>query len=112
MMMWTGSQVKYIERDPTVQPVISPPRKVPFALKPRLKIELGNLTANGVIAPVTEPTDWISSMAIATKISGELRIGPRSKARIITTMDPRAGYWHVKLDDESSNLTTFTTPYG
>ena len=27
-------------------------------------------------------------------------------------MDLRAGYWHVKLDDESSNLTTFTTPYG
>ena len=28
------------------------------------------------------------------------------------TMDLGAGYWHVKLDDESSNLTTFTTPYG
>ena len=27
-------------------------------------------------------------------------------------MDLRAGYWHVKLDDESSNLTTFTMPYG
>ena len=64
----------HIETDPTVQPVISPPRKVPFALKPRLKIELGNLTAKGVIAPVTEPTDWVSSMAIATKKSGELRI--------------------------------------
>ena len=127
----------HLETDPTVQPVISPPRKVPFALKPRLKIELGNLTAKGVIAPVTEPTDWVSSMAIATKKSGELRIciDPRplnkslrrehyhlptlddvlpdlSKARIITTMDLRAGYWHVKLDDESSNLTTFTTPYG
>ena len=34
-----------------------------------LKIELGNLTAKGVIAPVTEPTDWVSSMAIATKKS-------------------------------------------
>ena len=57
----------HLETDPTVQPVISPPRKVPFALKPRLKIELGNLTAKGAIAPVTEPTDWVSSMAIATK---------------------------------------------
>ena len=79
---------------------------------------------------MTEPTDWVSSMAIATKKSGELRIciDPRiehyhlptlddvlpdlSKARIITTMDLRAGYWHVKLDDESSNLTTFTTLFG
>ena len=127
----------HLETDPTVQPVISPPRKVPFALKRRLKIELGNLTAKGVIAPVTEPTDWVNSMAITTKKSGELGIciDPRplnkslrrehyhlptlddvlpdlSKARIITTMDLRAGYWHVKLDDESSNLTIFTTPYG
>ena len=85
----------------------------------------------GVIAPATEPTDWASSMAIATKKSGELRIciDPRplnksnttisrhstmdlSKARIVTTMDLRAGYWHGKLDDESSNTITFTTPYG
>ena len=104
-------------------------------MKPRLKIELSNLTANGVIAPVTEPTDWVSSMAIAAKKSGELRIciDPRplnkelrredyhlprlddvlpdlSKARIVVTMDLRAGYWNGKLDDESSNLTTFTTP--
>ena len=127
----------HLETDPTVQPVISPPRKIPFALKPRLKIELGNLTAKGVIAPVTEPTDWVSSMAIATNKSGELRIcidplplnkslrrehyhlptlddvlPDLSKARIITTINLRAGYWHVKLDDESSNLTTFTMPYG
>ena len=68
---------------------------------------------------VTEPTDLVSSMAIATNKSGEIRIciDPRplnkalrrehyhlpalddvlpglSKARIITTMDLRAGYWH------------------
>ena len=113
------------------------PRKVPFAMKPRVKIELGNQADKGVIARVTEPTDWISSTVIATNKSVEscICIDPRSlnkalrrehyhiptvddvlpdlsKARIITTMDLRAGYWHLRLDDESSNLTTFTTPYG
>ena len=29
-----------------------------------------------------------------------------------TKIDARNGYWHVKLDDESSRLTTFDTPYG
>ena len=27
-------------------------------------------------------------------------------------MDARNGYWHVQLDDESSKLTTFDTPFG
>ena len=35
-----------------------------------------------------------------------------SKARIITTVDLKSGYWHVKLDEESSKLTTFATPHG
>ena len=84
----------HLETDPTVPPVISPPRKVPFALKPRLKIELGNLTAKGVIAPVTEPTDWVSSMAVATKKSGELRI----------CIDPRP--LHNSLRREQCHLPT------
>ena len=64
----------HLQTDPTVQPVISPPRKVPFALKPRLQIELDNLTDKGVIAPVTDLTDWNSLMDIATNKSGELCI--------------------------------------
>ena len=32
--------------------------------------------------------------------------------KFFTKIDARNGYWHVKLDDESSRLTTFDTPYG
>lgn len=35
-----------------------------------------------------------------------------SKARIFTKVDARNGYWHVVLDEESSKLTTFDTPFG
>ena len=35
-----------------------------------------------------------------------------SKARIITTVDLKSGYGHVKLDAESSKLTIFATPHG
>ena len=35
-----------------------------------------------------------------------------SKARIITTVDLKSGYWHVKLSEESSKLTTFSIPHG
>ena len=127
----------HLEVDPTIQPVITPARKVPFALRPLLKDDLDRMTAKEIIVPVTEPTEWVSALAIATKKSGELRVcvDPRplnkalrrehyklptlddvlpelSKARIITTVDLRQGYWHVRLDEDSSRRTTFATPHG
>ena len=40
---------------------------------------------------------------IATRLHG---------AKVFTVMDVRNGFWHVSLDDESSYLTTFQTPFG
>ena len=77
----------HLEVDATVKPVITPARKIPFALTPRLKDELDQLTEKGVIAPVNEPTEWVSALALATKKSGELRIcidpRPLNKAKEI-----------------------------
>ena len=127
----------HLKVDKTVPPVVSPARRVPIALRPLLKKELERLTKEKVIAPVSQPTDWVSSLVTATKKTGDLRIciDPRplnkalkrehfqlqtledvlpelSKARLISTMDLKSGYWHVTLDEESSLLTTFNTPYG
>ena len=33
------------------------------------------------------------------------------KAKIFTKVDCKDGYWHIKLTDESSLLTTFATPF-
>ena len=60
--------------DPGISPNISPSRRVPLALKPRLKQELERLTKLDVIAPMDAPTDWVSNVVIATKPSGVLRI--------------------------------------
>ena len=35
-----------------------------------------------------------------------------AKARVFTVMDTRNGFWHVQLDSQSSDLTTFGTPWG
>lgn len=40
---------QHLEVDPTIPPVISPPRRVPIALKPKLEKELKRLTDSGVI---------------------------------------------------------------
>lgn len=35
-----------------------------------------------------------------------------SGARYFTKLDARSGYWAIKLEEESSFLTTFNTPFG
>ena len=35
-----------------------------------------------------------------------------SNARIFSTVDASNAFWHVKLDEESSRLTAFETPFG
>ena len=35
-----------------------------------------------------------------------------SKAKIFTVLDAKEGFYQVKLDDNSSHLTTFCTPFG
>ena len=51
----------HLEVDPTIQPVITPARKVPFDLNPLLKDDLDRMTAKEIIVPVTEPTEWVSA---------------------------------------------------
>ena len=56
------------------KPSITPPRRVPTALREKCKDELNQLENLGVLAKVDEPTAWVSSVVIATNKSGALRI--------------------------------------
>ena len=64
----------HITLDPTVPPVIHPPRRVPEALREPLKRELDALVEQGIIAKVDEPTDWVNSLVCVTKANGTLRL--------------------------------------
>ena len=63
----------HLEVDKTVNPVVLPVHKVPFALKEPLKRELDRLVAKGILVPVEVPTDWVSSMVVASKRNGKNR---------------------------------------
>jgi hypothetical protein len=64
----------HIEVDPNIKPVVHAPRRVPVALKEKLKAKLHEMTVTGVIKSVTEPTDWVSSMVVVTKPNKDLWI--------------------------------------
>ncbi|KAG1933834.1 hypothetical protein F2P79_020360 [Pimephales promelas] len=53
--------------DPDVQPVVRPTRRIPVAMQDRVKAELERMTDLGVITPVSEPTEWVSSMVATNK---------------------------------------------
>ncbi|XP_053681614.1 uncharacterized protein K02A2.6-like [Sabethes cyaneus] len=125
-----------LEIDHTITPSIQHPRRVPIAMRSKLKAELENLEKDGIIVRETEHTEWVSNIVIVQRGSG-VRIcldpvilnkalkRPRlqfvtldeilpelGKAKIFSTVDAKKGFWQVALDEPSSKLTTFWTPFG
>ena len=104
-----------------------------------LKCTLEEMIQQGIITPVEKPTctPWISSMVIVPKKNCTLRIclDPQDLnkailrehyplptiedvatrlygAKVFTVLDVSKGFWHIELDEPSSYLTTFHTPFG
>ena len=129
--------VQKLTVDTDTQPVIHAPRRAPIQLRDKIKAELTRMELLGVIKPITEPTDWVSSITYVQKQNGDLRIciDPKdlnaalkrgrhhiptieelthrfSEATIFSKLDAKSGYWAVQLDGDSQRLTTFNSPFG
>ena len=128
----------HIEIDPSVNPVVTPCRNHPVAIREQLRQTLNEMEAMGVIRKVDEPTDWVNSLVVIEKpTSKKLRVclDPRplnnairrehfqlptledittrlSGARVFTKLDANHGYWQVPLSEESQLLTTFNSAFG
>ena len=63
-----------IRLDSSVQPVQHAVRRVPVAIREKLKETLDEMVKSDIITPVEEPTEWISSMVAVTKKDDRLRI--------------------------------------
>ena len=59
-----------LEIEENAKQVVHPPRRVPVALKGKLKRELERLQSLGIIEKVIEPTPWVSSLVIVQKPNG------------------------------------------
>ena len=92
---------------------------------------------NGIIAPVTEPTKWVSSLTYPRKSDGTICpcLDPHdlnkaiihehykaptlgeishklSSATVFLKLDAKDGFWSIHLDTPSSYLTIFNTHKG
>ena len=118
--------------------VINPPRRIPVALRDRFKAELSRMEKQNIIAPVHSPTDWVNSFVIVEKpktqslricldpkaLNDAIRcphypmrtfdevVSQLSEAAYFSLLDATSGYLSLKLEDKSSYLTTFNTPFG
>ncbi|XP_055527227.1 uncharacterized protein K02A2.6-like [Wyeomyia smithii] len=127
-----------LEIEKNVPPSIQPPRRIPVAMRNNLKKELEQLEKDGLIVKEASHTDWVSNLVIVQRPgSNGIRVCldpvPLNKAlkrlhlqvvtldeilpelgqaKVFSTVDAKKGFWHVELDEASSKLTTFWTPYG
>ena len=72
--------------DPEAQPVVRPARLLPVAMRGKVKAELDRMTSQGVITPVSEPSEWVSAMvATHKKNSDDIRlcIDPRYLNKVL-----------------------------
>ena len=112
-----------IKINPTVSPVVHPPRKIPFTQKEKVKEELDGMEKLGVIRKAEEPTEWVSFLVVVEKPNDKVQLclDPRdlnkgiqrehypiktveevaaelSDANVFSVLDATSGFWHIKLD--------------
>ena len=61
-----------LSADVSTKPRVLLCRKLPIAIRDKVKTELDNLVERGVITHITEPTDWASQMAVVNQKNGSL----------------------------------------
>lgn len=121
--------------DPNIQPMVHPAHHIPIVMQERVKAGLERMQRRGVITPVTEPTNWVSSMvAELKKDKNEIRLyfNPKDLNRgcasqcvalkklaaqmsgvtVFSVLDAKNSFWQIRLDKKSSMLITFSTPFG
>ena len=111
--------------------------RIPFPLMDKVEAELSRLENNGVIVAMSEPSEWCSPIVPVLKKKGQVRITVDYKrlnasvkrqpfmlpnladitpklagATVFSSLDAASGSYQIPLNDSSSKLTTFVTPFG
>ena len=131
----------HIHVDPGVTPKQTPCRPIPIHLKDAFQKEISKMLQARILVPVTEATPWINSFVLIESKDNQGQVKLRTcldptnlnkavtrelyhfctledisnmlaDACILTVCDCKKGYWHQRMDEASSYLTTFNTEIG
>ena len=116
---------------------LATPRRLPLPLKDKVEEELKSLQEQGIIRPVTKPTDWCAPIVAVTKPNGKVRLccdfsklnesvkrenfplpttdqllAQIDGAKVFSKLDCHKGFHQIPLHPDSQELTTFITPFG
>lgn len=119
------------------EPVVKPPRRVPHALMERLANKLKSLQEHQIIEKVEHPKSYVSNLVVIEKSDGNLRIcldpqhlnkvllreyhliptlqeivSKLSNKTVFSVLDLSDGFYNIKLTDKSTDLCTFSSPFG
>ena len=117
-------------------PVQHAPRCIPVSLQSEVKAKIAELETRDILQKESEPTDCISSMVVVAKPHKiRMCLDPKdlnqalkrpkyqmptleellpklNNAKVFTTLDAKDGFYQISLDEQSSKVTTFWTPFG
>lgn len=127
----------HIHIEPNEKPVICPIRNVPHALLSKLQETLNHLQEVNIIKKVNGPSEWVHPLVLVKKNDGSLRIcldplhlnkiikrehckllsldeitSQLQGAKYFSKLDASQAFYQIPLDDASSELCTFGTPFG
>ena len=118
---------------------VEPIQRVPHAMQEPLKLELDKFVSEGILhkVDISEPIEWLNSFVCVRKVNRKIKlcldpthlnkwiIRPRHSSKLVdnilynlngakyfSVVDSTSSFFNHKLDDDSSKLTTFGTPFG
>ena len=126
-----------IHVDDSIEPVAQPHRRVPFHMRKRVEDEIHRLKSLDIIEEINGPTPWISPATYVNRKSGEIRLcvdmrransaikrerypGPTlhdlvaelNGSKVFSVIDMREGFHQIELEEDSRDITTFSTHIG
>ena len=127
-----------IKLKPNAQPYsLATPRRISEPLLKPVKEELDRMQQNGIISPITKPTDWCAPVVPVMKKTGKVRLcvdlkklnqnvqrekfimptvdeiaAKLTNAKVFSTLDCSQSFWQLPIHTDDRPLTCFITPFG
>lgn len=118
-------------------PTSKPPNRIALKLEEKVKEKLIEMEKQNIISRSLEPSSWVSKLVVVEKPNKSVRLcldpqslntsivqdyfiiptfndlnSKLSNKEVFTVLDLKEGFWQIELEEESTDLCTFSTPFG